>query len=196
MNDLLDPPPEDGTGQPTRAAEHPAGHRRVPVPELDDAAVAAYAAFYRAQASGLVRFLVWMGARLSDAADLAQDTMIEAFDKWQTIEHPRGWVRRVASRKYLRRCLNRAEEPVDQVDGRPLLPACHDLADWEQHGEILRLLALLPPRQRQVMAWTYDGYEPHEIAAELGITAEAVRSSLKLARRKLAQQLPSENDPR
>jgi RNA polymerase sigma-70 factor (ECF subfamily) len=136
-----------------------------------------------------------MGARLPDAADLAQDTMIEAFNKWQAIEHPRAWTRRVASRKYGRR-LAGAEAPVDQVDGRPLLPARCDLADWEQHREIRRLLALLPSRQRQVMAWTYDGYKPHEIAAELGITAEAVRSNLKLARRKLAQQLPAEDDPR
>jgi RNA polymerase sigma-70 factor (ECF subfamily) len=135
------------------------------------------------------------GARLPDAADLAQDTMIEALNNWQTIEHPRAWIRRVASRKF-GRSLAGTEEPVDQVDGRPLLPARCDLTDWEQHRDIRHLLALLPPRQRQVMAWTYDGYEPHEIADELGITAEAVRSSLRLARRKLAEQLPAEDDSR
>jgi RNA polymerase sigma-70 factor (ECF subfamily) len=165
------------------------------VPAPEGTTVAAFTVFYRAETSGLVRFLVWMGARLPDAADLAQDTMIEAFRQWQTIKHPRTWTRRVASRKYARR-LASTEQPVDHVDGSPLLPANRDLTDWEQHYQIRRLLAVLPPRQRQVMAWTYDGYEPHEIAAELEITAEAVRSSLKLARHKLAQQLPSEDDPR
>jgi len=196
VSDLLDPPPEDGTGLPTRAAEHPPGHPPALVPAPEGATVAAFAAFYRAQISALVRFLVWMGARLPDAADIAQDTMIEAFNSWQIIQHPRAWARRVASRKYLRRCLATAEEPGDQVDGSPLLPACPDLTEWDQHREIRRLLALLPPRQRQVMAWTYDGYQPHEIADELDITAEAVRSSLKLARQKLAQQLPPEDGPR
>jgi RNA polymerase sigma factor (sigma-70 family) len=195
VNDLLDPPPDDGPGGPTRAAEHLTAHSPASVPEVEDVDVAAFVVFYRTHISGLVRFLVWMGARLSDAADLAQDTMIEAFNQWQIIEHPRAWARRVASRKYLRH-LASTEEPVDQVDGRPLLPACHDLTDWEQHREIRRLLALLPSRQRQVMAWTYDGYKPHEIATELGIAAEAVRSSLKLARRKLAEQLPPEDAPR
>lgn len=195
MKDLLDPPSEDGPGRPARAAEDLTGHHPPASAPASEADVAAFAAFYQAHASGLVRFLVWMGARLPDAADLAQDTMIEAFDRWQTIEHPRAWIRRVASRKYVRR-LASAEEPVDRVDGRPLLPAGCDLADWEQHREIRRLLALLPPRQRQVMAWTYDGYKPREIAAELGINAEAVRSNLRLARQKLAQQFPPEDHPR
>jgi RNA polymerase sigma-70 factor (ECF subfamily) len=177
------------------AAEHLTGHPPASVPAPEDPATAAFTAFYRAETPGLARFLVWMGARLPDAADLAQETMIDVFNKWQTIEHPRAWTRRVASRKYLRR-LAGTEDLVNTVDGSPLLPTRHDLTDWEQHREIRRLLALLPPRQRQVMAWTYDGYEPHQIAAELGISAEAVRSSLKLARHKLAEQLHSEDGPR
>jgi DNA-directed RNA polymerase specialized sigma24 family protein len=136
-------------------------HSPEPVPAPSPAAVAEFIVFYRTQTSALVRFLVWMGARLPDAADLAQDAMLEAFNCWQTIEHPRAWIRRVASRKYGRR-LAGTEEPVDQVDGRPLLPVRCDLTDWEQHHEIQRLLALLPPRQRQVMAWTYDGYQPRD----------------------------------
>jgi RNA polymerase sigma-70 factor (ECF subfamily) len=195
VNDLLDPPPEDKPSRPARTAGDLTDHPPKAVPAPDAAAVAEFTAFYRTQTSALVRFLVWMGARLPDAADLAQDTMIEAFNGWQTIKHPRAWIRRVASRKYVR-CLAGTEEPMDEVDGRPLLPARCDLTDWEQHHEIRRLLALLPPRQRQVLAWTYDGYKPNEIAEELGITAEAVRSSLRLARRELAQQLPAEDDQR
>jgi RNA polymerase sigma factor (sigma-70 family) len=194
MSHLLDPPSEDRPGSATHSTEDLAGHPPASVPELDNAAVTAFATFYRTQTPALVRFLIWTGARLADAADLAQDTMIEAFKNWHDIEYPRAWIRRVASRKY-GRSLASTEEVVEQMDGRPLLPAHCNVIGWEQLREIQRLLALLPPRQRQVMAWTYDGYEPHEIAAELGITAEAVRSSLKLARRKLAQQLSAEDDP-
>ena len=46
------------------------------------------------------------------------------------------------------------------------------------------------------MAWTLDGYTPAQIANELGITAEAVRSSLKKARRTLAAYLRTEGDER
>jgi len=194
VNDL-DPPPEDRPGWPACTAGDLTVHLPKSAVAPDAATVAEFTVFYRTQTSTLVRFLVWLGARLPDAADLAQDTMIEAFNSWQTIKHQRAWIRRVASRKYGRH-LAGTEEPADHMDGRPLLPARCDLTEWEQHDEIRRLLALLPPRQRQVMAWTYDGYQPHEIATELGITAEAVRSNLRLARRKLAQQLPVEDDQR
>lgn len=46
------------------------------------------------------------------------------------------------------------------------------------------------------MAWTLDRYTPAQIADELGITAEAARSSLKKARRMLAVYLQAEGDER
>ena len=39
------------------------------------------------------------------------------------------------------------------------------------------------------MAWTCDGYTPSETAAELNISAEAVRTNLMRARRTLAAHL-------
>ncbi|MBQ1019857.1 sigma-70 family RNA polymerase sigma factor [Micromonospora sp. D93] len=43
----------------------------------------------------------------------------------------------------------------------------------------------LPQRQRQVLAWSFEGYEPTEIAEHLRMTLEAVRSSLYKGRQKL-----------
>lgn len=70
-----------------------------------------------------------------------------------------------------------------------LLLSATNVEAWEQRHEILRLLAGLPPRQRQVLAWTLDGYTPAEIAEVLAITPEAVRASLMKARRALAEYL-------
>jgi RNA polymerase sigma-70 factor (ECF subfamily) len=146
-----------------------------------------YAAFYREFITHLVAFLIWQGASLGDAADLAQEAMIEAYRSWDAIEHPRAWTKRVASRKYARQITR--VEPVEPAHLAPLVPAGFDIAEWEEDHEILRFLALLPPRQRQVMAWTYDGYSRSEVAAELNITAEAVRTNLLRARRALAARL-------
>jgi RNA polymerase sigma-70 factor (ECF subfamily) len=152
--------------------------------------VAAFSAFYREFVPTLVAFLVWQGARLPDAADIAQETMTRAYRDWEHIETPSGWARRVASREYARRIASIAEDPVSEMpDTNPLLRPGADVAAFEQRHEVLRLLALLPPRQRQVMAWTYDGYTPMEIAEELKIEPEAVRSSLRKARRTLARHL-------
>jgi RNA polymerase sigma factor (sigma-70 family) len=189
MNDLLEPPPDDGPGRVAPAIDQPSPE--APAPPAAD--VAAFTAFYRGEIRALVAFLLYLGASLPDAADLAQETMIDAYRGWAAIAHPRAWTRSVASRKYGRRVAS-AEAPVDLVEESPLLPAHHDVTDWDQRHHILQLLAGLPWRQRQVMAWTFDGHRPHEIAAELNITPQAVRSSLKLARRALAAQLDQAGD--
>ncbi|MEU4344397.1 sigma factor-like helix-turn-helix DNA-binding protein [Nocardia sp. NPDC023852] len=70
-----------------------------------------------------------------------------------------------------------------------------EIAAWEQRHDILRVLRELPPRQRQVMAWTLADYTPTEIASILPpLTPEAVRSSLRRARRNLAIRLKASEE--
>jgi RNA polymerase sigma-70 factor (ECF subfamily) len=61
-----------------------------------------------------------------------------------------------------------------------------------EQARVLQVLRLLPYRQRQVMAWTYDGYTPAEIATFLNLDAGAVRASLHKARETLKRQLIGE----
>lgn len=182
MNSVLEPPEEPARSVPTTAAGVPPD--RSDAPSVD---VAAFSAFYRAEIKGLVNFLIWMGAGVADAADIAQEAMIEAFQKWSSIQHPHAWTRRVASRKYGRRYFG--QEVITEPERlSPLLSTSKDISAWEQQHDVLRLLTTLPLRQRQIMAWTFDGYRPQEIADELDISSEAVRASLKLGRRALAEQ--------
>lgn len=189
MNSVLEPPDEPTRPVPT-VEEHSSSPDGIVDVDTETVADAAFSAFYRAEIRALVNFLLWMGAGVADAADLAQETMIDAYRSWAIIYNPRAWIRRVASRKHARRRIDRDETPADLADDHnPLLKASDDLSAWEQHHDVLQLLADLPWRQRQVMAWSLDGYQPKEIAAELNITSDAVRASLKLARRALAAQL-------
>jgi RNA polymerase sigma factor (sigma-70 family) len=192
MDDRLEPPDPGavtpsavtGPGQRPSIGTPP---RQTPPPAPVDSG---FGSFYHRFVPTLVAFLLWQGARLSDAADIAQETMVAAHQHWQSIRHPDQWARRVASRTLIRRVTSIEEVPVDQIpDGTPLLPPQPNVATWEQQREILRVLAVLPPRQRQVMAWTFDGYSPSEIAEELQITPETVRSNLRKARRTLAAHL-------
>jgi RNA polymerase sigma-70 factor (ECF subfamily) len=143
-----------------------------------------------------VAFLVWQGASVADAADVAQETMRRALEQWNAIRSPGPWTRRVASREYARRMAGVVEVPADDLaDRTPLLRAsASEIAAWEARQEELRLLEHLPSRQRQVMAWTLEGYQPAEIAEQLRMTPEAVRSSLLKARRTLAALLREEPD--
>jgi RNA polymerase sigma-70 factor (ECF subfamily) len=54
---------------------------------------------------------------------------------------------------------------------------------------VLAALADLPPKQRQVMAWSIDGFSPAEIASALGVDPAAVRQNLAKARKNLKQNL-------
>lgn len=90
------------------------------------------------------------------------------------------------------------EEPIADTEtaGSPLLATDTDLDSFEQRHHVLPLLEQLPSRQRQVMAWTYDGCTPTEIAEELKMNPEAVRSSLKKARATLKKLLKENEEKR
>ena len=182
----------DLTTAPSRGSDRPSG---VPQQRLEASSLAieaAFSDFYRGFITKLVGFLMWQGARLHDAADIAQQTMALAYQSWETIRRPEAWAHTVASRALARRIASVDEDPVEQFPERTaLLPASAAAGAWEEQQEILRLLRALPSRQRQVMAWTFDGYSPAEIAEQLKITPEAVRASLQKARRTLAMYLNS-----
>ena len=64
------------------------------------------------------------------------------------------------------------------------------LQQRERANALARALRLLPAEQRTVVEWTYDhGLPAQEIAQHLEISANTVRSRLKLARRRLATLL-------
>ncbi|RZT75458.1 RNA polymerase sigma-70 factor (ECF subfamily) [Pseudonocardia sediminis] len=144
-----------------------------------------FTAFYRASAPKLIAFLRWQGASLPDAADCAQDALTQAFRQWSTLTYPYAWCRLVASRLYARRVAALHEDPVDDLPhepGSPLLNPETRYTELETRHRVLALLDRLPSRQRQVMAWAYDGATPAETATALQISSDAVRANLYKAR--------------
>jgi RNA polymerase sigma-70 factor (ECF subfamily) len=155
--------------------------------DLRQAKDEAFSAFYRATVRSLVGFLINQGASVHVATDVAQDTMLSAYERWDAIDHPRAWVHTVASRALLRRIASCEEQPVEQVPEPTSLLADPDaIAAWEARHDLLPLLRSLPPRQRQVLAWALSGFSPGDIAEQLEISHEAVRANLYKARRAVA----------
>lgn len=155
--------------------------------------LAAFTEFYHRFTPKLIRFLQWQGAGIVDAAEIVQDTMSQAWNSWSDIRFPEAWTKMVAGRAYVRRYASVKEDPVAALPERSaLLPDDLDIAAFEQRHDVLRGLAKLPRRQRQVMAWTLAEHTPIEIAEILQITPEAVRSNLLKARRSLAIHMSEE----
>ncbi len=161
-------------------------------PAIDHAARdAEFTLFYTNDMPSLVGFLVVQGAHTTAAADLAQEAMTEAYRYWDVIDTPRAWVRTVATRKWWRLARReQTEQPHDELPEPGRLLSVEAAAEIEERHTFLTLLRSLPPAQREVMAWTYDGYGPTEIAALLGKNPATVRSVLRQARATLQLQYP------
>jgi RNA polymerase sigma factor (sigma-70 family) len=148
-----------------------------------------FASCYAKELPSLAWFVMSLGANVHEAADVAQSAFVEAFPNWDSIRHPRAWLRQVAGRIYYRR-LDRAETPLEVIPDRqgPVSAA----TATELHDEartVLAALADLPAKQRQVMAWHVDGFSPAEIASALDVDPATVRQNLAKARRNLKKQM-------
>ncbi|MGX7828276.1 RNA polymerase sigma factor [Actinokineospora sp. 24-640] len=173
----------------------PLGQDRLGAPDREHDAP--FSTFYRDYTPSLVRFLRWQGVPLGEATDIAQETMTQLYRHWPTVTNKTAWARTVASRRWARRIADtHREQPVNGDDLDTLAAASlistEQILAYEQRHHALRLLNTLPPRQRQVLAWTLDGHTPTEIAEELQITSDAVRANLHKARRTIAQHVRKE----
>ncbi|CAL9329470.1 hypothetical protein SUDANB106_00041 [Streptomyces sp. enrichment culture] len=135
----------------------------------------------------LVVFVMRHGADSHQAAEAAQAAFALAWERWESIEHPHAWLRKVAFRQLLK-LREQREHPAEELPDPPggLCPA-QAVELGAQEALILRVLRSLPMRQRQAFAWTFDGFSPQETAVHLGMTPEAVRQNLARARRSLKQ---------
>ncbi|QNP75587.1 sigma-70 family RNA polymerase sigma factor [Streptomyces roseirectus] len=153
-----------------------------------------FSAFYRATIRPLTGFLINHGAGVQAAADIAQETMTDAYRNWDRVTHPRAWVYKVASRALVRKIAS-VEDLVDEVpEPTSLIPRPDAIAEWEAQYDALPLLRSLPMRQRQVMAWTLADFTPTDIAEHLGLSAENIRADLKKARRAAADRLKARGE--
>jgi DNA-binding CsgD family transcriptional regulator len=78
---------------------------------------------------------------------------------------------------------------VGDSTGEPLISPGIGVENVEQSLDTVRILAGLPRKQREVLAWTLDGATPLQIARELGLNQQTVRSNLRKARASLRRDL-------
>jgi len=148
-----------------------------------------FSACYAKEMPGLIWFVMGLGADAHSAADVAQSAFAEAFGAWDSIQHPAAWLRRVAGRLFYRQLATR-ETLVEEVpDQRGPRSGVSEMELRDQARAVLAALAELPPKQRQVMAWSIDGFTPGEIADHLGVDSASVRQNLAKARKHLKEQL-------
>jgi RNA polymerase sigma factor (sigma-70 family) len=149
--------------------------------------------WYRDESPGLILFAVRLGADICHAHDLAQDACARVLERWETICSPRAYVRVVIRNAYFKhRQHDREDLVLDLVPATAVEdPGLGEIEFQDQEEMIFAAIRLLPPRQREVIAWTIDGYGPSEIARILGCEALTIRGNLHKARQALKRSLSS-----
>jgi len=149
---------------------------------------------FRQQYPLLVAVGVAVLGRVDVARDLAQETMARAHANWPTVaavDVPEAWLRRVMNNlvtDHLRR--QRVEQrALERLVSRPVPESTVTMSVTRMD----ELLAVLPERQRLVVALTYVcDLSVADVAAVLEIAPGTVKASLWKARRNLEKHLNDE----
>jgi RNA polymerase sigma-70 factor (sigma-E family) len=134
-----------------------------------------------ARGKALLRLAYALTGNVPDAEDLLQTALLRCYRRWNRIDEPDAYVRRVLVRAYVGRRPRRehATAPLPE-------PATTDRHIAEDRDEVLRLLATLAPRQRTVLVMRYLlDLSDAAIALELGVTESTVRTQAFRALAKL-----------
>ncbi len=146
-----------------------------------------FEAFYEDVHQRLVASLVAFCGDADVGQDAVDEAIVRAYERWHTVRamsSPAAWVFRTGF-NVARRIHGRRRRLIR------LLPRLHvDPTVPGPAGEVWRLVAELPRRQRQVIVLRHvaDLTEP-DIAAALGLTRGTVSSTLRTAHASLRAQL-------
>lgn len=146
---------------------------------------ASFDGFFRRDFARLVAFLRKAGFGPEAAEDAAAEAMAQAYRCWSSLISPSAWVRKAAFRLASNQAERHRTGPTRAMAGGWLVHSCDDgeqQAEIEEQPGVLELLAQLPPRQRQVMAWRLEGFGIAEIAELMTMSEATVRSHLRHAR--------------
>ena len=145
------------------------------------------------------RFALRLSNDPHTAEDLTQETFLRAWRQRGRLRERRAarvWLFRIAANLWRDR-LRRERSPVARAG--PLEDVAPDrtrsperlAADREELGRALEALNALPSRQREVLYLSAcEGLGSAEVAEVLGISPEAAKANLSLARKKMREQLP------
>jgi RNA polymerase sigma factor (sigma-70 family) len=198
----------DSDGRSEEVANVVAGHLAgctlpgpsgLPEPDPRHRYEAEFIEFFRKEYREIVKFVQYTGTAFDDADDAVSEAMAQAYPHWPMLTHPARWVRTAALHLAIKKAerdrrRQSTEEKAARLDGQDrLCPQRH--CEPDEHARVVTALRCLPPAQLEVMALTFDGYPPAEIAELLHQPAANVRSNLRHARDRLRRELETPPSP-
>jgi RNA polymerase sigma-70 factor (ECF subfamily) len=154
-------------------------------------------ALVRATSADLYRFGLWLCRSAALADDLVQETYLRAWrslDDLRDTQAAKAWLVTILRREHAR-LYERKAPPLESIDEREApLPdddgAVRAPDDASEDTLLHRAIARLDRKYREpLLLQVLCGYTCEEIAAELGVTPQAVMTQLFRARQKLKAAL-------
>ena len=146
-----------------------------------------------------LRFATRLTGDAEAAEDLVQESLLRAVRSWRSFRGEaafRTWLFRIVINVFRGRLLRPAPEQFNlDEEGAPFIDATHaappEAAMAAELGRLIaREIALLPPRQREVLVLiAYEGLSTGEVAQVVGISEPNVHSTLWAARARLKVRL-------
>jgi RNA polymerase sigma-70 factor (ECF subfamily) len=147
-----------------------------------------------AHADAVYRFALRLTREPQAAQDLAQEALLRGWRARRGLREPtatRVWLLRIATNLYRDHCRrSHVTEPIlaEPVDRQ--LPIARQLEHRECVERALAALDELPPRQREAIHLiTIEQLSQQDAADVMGITVDALKASLSLARRQMRENL-------
>jgi RNA polymerase sigma factor (sigma-70 family) len=134
-----------------------------------------------------------------DAEDLVQDTLTRAFANlahlWQAV-NPRAYLFRIATNLWIDQLRREGRAELVDLPEADLVSAEATDAAIETREAMLRLVSVLPPRQRVVLLLCDTlGFRAGEAAAMLGTTEGGIKAALHRARAALERSRAEDRRP-
>ncbi len=142
--------------------------------------------------NAILRYAYAFLHNMADAEEVLQDTllqMLKAAPEFQSAEHEKAWLLRVAGNLSRNRIAYNRVRSADELNEQLAAEGREDLSFvWEAVKQ-------LPERQRAAIHLFYrEGYQTRDIARILGRNEATVRSDLRRARERLRTVLKEEYD--
>lgn len=148
----------------------------------------------------LLNAALYKCGNIADAQDLVQDTLLAALAAMElkSIDDPKAWLMTVLNRKYydlLRRKYNKPTVSFDVAADVPDDGELYEAVEKSEESEaVKRCLAYLTKLYREVMVRYYmHGEKVRNIAADLGVSENTVKSRLDVGRKRIGKEFAMEN---
>ena len=151
--------------------------------------------FYREAYPSLVRLTYLVTLDREVAAEIAQETLMSAWRRWDTLcdQNPGGWARTVA----LNKCRSRWRRARTEITSRWKMAGPGAASPSPADLDLSAALRDLPARQREAVVLHYWGdLSVDQCASVMGASPGAVKQHLARARARLASTLvTNDEDP-